>query len=263
MGGNKLLLLYLNLQTEHKCLMKDFFRTANQWPARTPRLNVTHPLYTQNHNSFAGVAGQGGFVDLLTNTFATNTAVTYGVDENGPYVYNNAGTSSGTITFPGINSSANFTHMGCIFKHMGGGNRGYILCINGNTGWFLNGSTVDFLITNGTVASFVGVPGHTYYCIQTDGPATSGLPRMVFAYDMTTGIVVSVQGVTVAGNIPNTPITLCAPSIGTTTHRVYAGFSGGSVGAPFNSPWYQIPPIFFSVPQVLSTLQNPWSLWYA
>ena len=244
--------------------MKDFLRNANVWPQRTPRLNTRHPLYTVRNCCFAGIANNGGFTDLQTGiTMPANTSTASGVDENGPYIWNTAGTSAGALSFTG-GTSANFTNMGVIFKRVSNsGNRQYLFTIDTNTGFWMNGNNFTFLISNGTILSIPITVGHTYYAVMTDGPATSGFARMVFLYDMTTSLVMSVRGSTVAGNITTTPIGLLQASSGQVSDRVYAAFAGGSPGSPFNPPWYQIPPIFYSVPEVLDTLQNPWSLWYA
>lgn len=244
--------------------MRDFFRNGLSFPNRPARLDRSHPLFSSynQHTVFAGVAASGGMLDLVTRQVATNTNCLSGVDENGPYVSATTGSGTGTLQFPGFGSGANFITMGMIFKHIST-TRQYIFTVgtSENTGWFFVTNSLEFLVNNGSRITVTLIPGHTYFCVMTNGPATSNLTMICFIMDMTTGQILNIFGPACSGNGSPYPLDFFVPSSAAVAgERIYAAFATGST----NTPPQVTPSItFHSSDQCLALLSNPWALFYA
>jgi hypothetical protein len=246
--------------------MGDFLRNPLWFPAgRSPKLNTAHPFYSKNWtNQWIGVAGNGGMRDLVSGTLYSNSACNQSFDENGPYVCSTSGSSTGQLSISGPNSGANFMTMGMIFKHISSSNREYLMTVDTNSGFFINGNTLSFLISNGAIDSFTATVGHTYFVVFADGPATSDLIKIMFALDMTTGQIFQFGGVAVAGNQSSNAITHFTASSGISLDRVYASFVTGSGSlTPGSGNYNTMGPTWYTQADLLKAAQNPWSLWYA
>lgn len=206
------------------------------------------------------VAQGNGLVDLLQNgSFSTNTTTLGGTDENGPYIWSNDSAGTATTSQAGPTTTFNFNCWGCIFKYNAGANRQYVwgFGAGGNTGFWQNSSTINFVVNNGVLATFTIIPGHTYFAFTNNGRATSGLIRTCTLVDLTTGRVYQAF-VAAAVNLIVNPIQGLTISVGVANNRLYAAYAGGSVLVNGFVP----APMFYSVDMIMAGLANPWALWY-
>jgi hypothetical protein len=228
---------------------------------RAPRLNRTHPLFSQAHFLNAAVARGKGMLDLVTGVFAGGTTTLTGNDESGPYVYSNDNAGTAECTFPVVATAFQFLTWGCIFKLAPGSMRGYCFTADVNTGLFVSAQTINFLLGNATWAAFTGVAGHAYFAFANSATGSAGGTRTATLVDLNTGQVFQTRVAVTGGNSPINPVAALVPySTFVIATRVYAMFASGSTLAP---PAVQPAATFYSLDMIMGGLSNPWALWYA
>lgn len=231
------------------------------FPSKAPVLNRQHPLFSQQHFIHAAVARNGGLLDMLTGTFATNTTTLGGVDENGHYIWSNDTAGTATVSMTPLNSSTSFQfwNWGCIFKFIAT-NRQYIWAVDSPpSGIWTNAGNITFLLVNGTVVAFPGIQGHTYFALYCNSVGTANQSRTCVLVDMTTGQV-SMFTQPSLDNITVNVVNALQVSSGVCANRLYASFFCGSVLVP---PAVTPAATFYSIDQIMAGISNPWSLWYA
>lgn len=237
-------------------------KPQNAFPGRAPRLNRAHPLFSQGHTVFAGVARGKGIFDLVSGTFNGGVNTLGGSDENGPFVYTLSTDTggSGQCSFsPTGATNFSFISWGVIFKLPAGGGRGWPIALNTNTGLWLVGQSLAYELSNGNYWTPVGIAGHTYFAFANNAVGSAVLQKTAVLFDMTTGQVQTNRSAS-AGNINASPISINGPA-GTFQgpQRTYCAFATASALVP---PAVQPAPCFYSIDQIMAGVKDPWGLWY-
>lgn len=247
--------------------MLDFrLRPRLQYPAgRQPRLNLAHPLISQQSVLFAGVAEGKGFRDLVSNVYATNTNVIGGVDENGPWAGSSTASGTGQISFAAPSISYQYMTWGIIFKWTitavstmlplsfgSPANNGILVIAT---------SGIIFDVSGGTVFNIpVGLGNGTYFCFMNNAVGTATQTRTCTICNLLTGQIWIGRSASSANLVPAPSFNLFTPSSNVSSLKLYAAFATGSVLVP---PAVTPAAFFYSIDQIMSALADPWGLWYA
>ena len=232
---------------------------------RAPRLNLAHPLCNQKNILFAAVAKGAGFLDLVSGAYATNAAVSSGIDMNGPWASSTTSTGTGAVSFPAPNVSYQFMTWGIIFRWT-------ILAVStqfplsfgspANTGLVVNATNgISFyLINSGLFTLPVTIGNGTYFCFMSNAVGTASLQRTMVIVNLTTGQIWITKSASINNINPTPSFILLNPVSNVNSLRLYAAFVTGSVLVP---PAVNPAATFYSIDQVMGGIQDPWGLWYA